>query len=161
MLKKLNEQNQKVISNVKKTFSDIFFETRDELIYHNDNDHLQLCVSQSLKKKVFRLIHNQNQHLKVNRLYHRLTNIFYIFRLYRKIRAYIIHCSICQINQIKRHIIYDELNLIFLSSILHHIIAMNFIVDLSKKYDCLLTIICKVIRQLFFIFDYSIDFAVL
>ena len=160
MLKKLNEQNQKVISNVKKTFSDIFFETRDKLIYHNDNDRLRLCVSQLLKKKVFRLTYDQNQHLKINRSYHWLTDILYISRLYRKIRAYVIHCPTCQINQTKRHIIYDELNFIFPSFISHHIIAMNFIVDLSRKYDCLLTIICKITRQLFFIFDYSIDSAV-
>ena len=76
-----------------------------------------------------------------------------MFKLSKKIRQYVKHCSSCQLNQTKRHAIYDELISITTSSISFRIIIMNFIINLLKNLDLVLIIICKTSKRVSLIFE--------
>ena len=129
--------------------TEIDFELKDDLLYHKINNKLRLCISKVLKKDIFKLTHDDNQHAELIRFYARIVESLYILKLFRKLRAYITHCSICQLNQTKRHRFYEELMSIICSTISFHTIAMNFILKISKKnYDTLLTIICKYSKRI-------------
>ena len=130
----------------KKIYIDIVFEIDDELIYHID-ERRHLCISAACEQKVFRMTHDENQHSGRHRCYQRIVDTLYVFRLSRKLRLYIEHCSSCQLNQIKRHRLYEKLISIFSSSKSFHIIIMNFVVELSDIYDALLTVIDKFFRR--------------
>ena len=125
----------------------------NEIIYHVDSNARRLCISISMKHEIFQFAHDENQHFDVHRCYERIANILYVSRLFRKIRRYIEHCSICQLTQIKRHRLYDELNSIISSSTSFHIIIMNFIFVLSNDFDALFIVICKYSRRITFIVD--------
>ena len=118
-------------SKLKKIYIDIAFEMNDELIYHVD-ERRRLCISAACEQKIFRMTHDENQHSSRHRCYQRIIDTFYVFRLNRKLRLYIEHCSSCQLNQIKRHRLYEKLISIFSSSKSFHIIIMNFVVELSN-----------------------------
>ena len=60
----------------------------------------------------------------------------------RKLRLYLLHYSLCQFNQTKRHNFYDKLTFIFTSSLLFRTIIMNFIFVLSN-----------IKKKLYFYFD--------
>ncbi len=49
--------------------------------------------------------------------------------------------------------------LILLSPYFFYIIAINFVVILSRKYNCLLTITNKFLRYLFLLFNYVTNFV--
>ena len=144
----------------KKFRTDINFEIKNDLIYHIDglNERAKLCILKSLEKNIFRLIHDEH-HAGVHRCFQRIKNIIYILRLLRKLRIYIEHCPSCQINQIKRHRSYEELMPISIVPHSFHIIIMDFIIRLSKKYDYLLILIDKFTRRMFLISNYITDFA--
>ena len=131
---------------LKKIYIDIAFEMNDEFIYHV-NERRRLCIFAAYEQKVFRIIYDENQHSNRHRCYQRIADTLYVFKLSRKLRLYIEHCSLCQLNQIKRYRFYEELIFIFNSSQLFHIITINFVITLSKIYDALLTIIDKFFRR--------------
>ena len=155
-----DNSNEKSLS--KKFRIEIDFKLLDELIYYIDenDDRTRLCILKILKKEMFRLAHDESHHVEANRYFHRISNTLYISRLSKKIRTYVKHCSTCQVNQIKRHISYEELMSISTTSHSFHTIAMNFIVRLLEKYDCLLIVTDKFSRRLMLISRYVIDFAV-
>ena len=130
--------------------TEIDFVMQKELLYHKSNDKLRLCISAAVEKNIFQIAHDNSQHAEIIRSYVRIFDSVYIFKLSKKLRKYITHCSICQFNQTKRHKIYEELLSIICSSILFHIIVMNFILTISEKNDfnTLLTIICKYSKRI-------------
>ena len=142
-------------SKLKKIYIDIVFEINDELIYHVD-ERRRLCISAACEQKIFRMTHDENQHSDRHRCYQKIIDILYVFRLNRKLRLYIEHCSSCQLNQIKRHRLYEKLISIFSSSRSFHTIIMNFIVELSDIYDALLTMIDKFFRRVMTMKDKTI-----
>ena len=79
---------------LKKIYIDIAFEMNNEFIYHI-NERCCLCIFVVCKQKIFRITHNENQHSNRHCCYQRITNIFYVFRLSRKLCFYIEHCSTC------------------------------------------------------------------
>ena len=95
--KRKNNFNQfvEVFDNLlKKIYIDIVFEMNNEFIYYVDERRC-LCIFVACEQKVFRIIHNKNQHSKRHRCYQRIADIFYVFKLSRKLRLYIEHCSLC------------------------------------------------------------------
>ena len=54
----------------------------------------------------------------------------------KQFQKYIEHCSFCQLNQMKRHKLYNKLNLIQSALTLFNIIAINFVVTLSEATYC-------------------------
>ena len=133
---------------------DVRFRYRNDLLYYTfDFDSKRLCIFVVMKTEMFRQIHDFTHHENFMRTYDRLRNSIYVHSMIKHFKIYIIHCSECQINQIKRHSIYDELIFIVSSTIFFHTIVMNFIVKLSFSRDMnvLFIITCKFTKKLLLI----------
>ena len=135
-------------------YIDVVFELHDDFIYHL-NERRRLCIFVFYEQKIFRMIHDENQHFERHRCYQRISNFVYVSRLFKKFRFYIEHCLDCQLNQIKRHRLYEKMIFIFNTFKSFHTLIMNFIVDLSNEFDVLLTITNKFFRRVMFIYDKS------
>ena len=152
--------NEKISNDSKSVRIEIDFKIVDGFIYYIDtNDRDRLCISKSLKEEIFQQAHDENHHAEAHRCYSRISEILFIFKLLKKFRVYIEHCSSCQVNQIKKHAFYEKLMFISTAPQPFHIIIMNFIVKLLNKYDCLFIITDKFSCRVLFIFDYFIDFV--
>ena len=141
------------ISILKKLRIEVDFELNsNDFMYNISIEVKRLCISLTVKQKVYRLIHDDAAHADIHRCYNRLAEILYISRLSRKLRRYIKHCSNCQLSQTKRHRSYDEL--VFIKSLPYsfYIIVINFILDLSEKMNVIFTVIDKFSRRVFTIF---------
>ena len=152
MLKQLKKRVEKKTTSEKSSNIDIDFILKNDLIYHVKNNK-RLCISASCKRAVFELTHDENNHAEYHRVYQQLIITIFMFKLSKKIRQYVKHCSSCQLNQTKRHAIYDELISITTSSISFRIIVMNFIMNLSENFDSILIIICKTSKRVSLIFE--------
>ena len=116
----------------------------------------KLCISKSIKQKVFKIAHDQTHHNEFHRIYDRLQYLIYIRHLIKRLRIYINHCSECQLNWTKQHSIYEQLNFIVISTISFYFIAMNFIVALSlftQSYNILLIITNKYTKKILLLFE--------
>ena len=143
--------------NARSVKTEIDFELKDDLLYHKTDNKLRLCIPKALKKDIFKLTHDDNQHAEVTRFYARIVESLYILKLFRKLRTYITHCPTCQLNQTKRHRPYEELMSIICPTISFHTIAMNFILTIPEKnYDTLLTITCKYSKRIAIISEKTI-----
>lgn len=102
-----------------------------------------------MKQKMFRITHDLNNHNNFHRIYDRLANSIYVRRLTKHLKIYIEHCSKCQLNQIKRHSLYDSFQSIVTSIISFHILTINFILTLLiiDELNCVLTIVYKFIKK--------------
>ena len=133
---------------------DIDFElSLNDLIYYIDFEYRRLCISNVMKKKIFKLICDNNTYTSIHKYYNRLMKTLFISRLSRKIRRYIKYYSNCQLTQIKQHRSYEELMFIVSSSYFFHIIIMNFVLTLFENLNIILTIIDKFFRRITFIID--------
>ena len=138
----------------KKIYIDVVFELNDELLYHIiDDNHRRFCISTTCETNIFRITHDENQHVDRHRCYQNITNIMYVSRLFKKFRFYLKHCFNCQLNQIKRHKFYEKLIFIFNSSKSFHIIIMNFVINLFDEFDVLFTMTNKFSRRCLLIVD--------
>ena len=133
--------------------TNIDFEMHNELIYYKENR--RLCIFKFMKRKIFNLIHDNNQHFDDTRCFYRIRESLFISRLFKKLRTYIDHCFQCQFNQIKRHKTYEKLMSISFSSISFHTVIMNFIMIISNDLNILLTITCKFSKRITIISDKS------
>ena len=127
----IDEKSKKRI--FKKFRIDVNFELNNDLIYYIDEEIHRLCLFTTIKEEIFRLIHDENVHADIHRCFDRITDIFYIFKLIKKIRRYIEHCFNYQLTQIKRHRSCDEFMSIISSSQSFHTIIKNFIVILFDE----------------------------
>ena len=143
MLKSLQERMTLKENN---TMNEINFEFHNDLIYYKDRK--KLCILFNFEKKIFEFAHDSNQHFDAHRCFLRINDTLFIFKLSKKIRVYINHCSDCQFNQTKRHRSYEELMSINSSSISFHTIAINFILAIFENLDTFLTITCKFFKRL-------------
>ena len=139
---------------------DIRFRYKNDLLYFTFEliDSKRLCISKFMKAKIFRQTHDFTHYNDFIKIYDKLRHFIYVRFMIKRFKIYIVHCSKCQINQIKRYSIYDKLNSIVSSIIFFHTIAMNFIVTLlfNKEFDVLLIIICKFSKKNLFIVDHNI-----
>ena len=154
------QKNEAVDINLENIFKNDFktkirFKHQNDLIYYIiENGRERLCVSNFMKQKIFIMIHDFIHHDDFHRIYDRIASSIYIRHLFKHFCIYIVHCSNCQLNQIKKHSVYNELISMITSAISFHIITMNFIIVLSKnkkKYNMLLTIICKFSKRILLI----------
>ena len=132
---------------------DIRFIERDELLYYIAfEDRERLCILKSIEDEVFKQTHDLYYHDNFHRTYDRLCSFVYIRNMIKRLRVYISHCLECQLNQTKRHLIYEELTSIVTSVISFHFIAMNFIVGLPSvtalDLNVLLITTCKFIKKI-------------
>ena len=165
MKKNIIQKSEAVDINLKNVFKNDFkaeirFKHRNDLIYYIiENDRERLCVPNFMKQKIFIIIYDFIHHDDFHCIYNKIVSLIYIHYLFKQFRIYIVHCSNCQFNQIKRYFIYNEFISIVTSVILFYIITMNFIIVLSeikKRYNMLLTIICKFIKRILLILNKNI-----
>jgi NAD-dependent dihydropyrimidine dehydrogenase PreA subunit len=149
MLKNLAKRLKNESTSIKKIInSDIDFSLKNDLIYLIKDDKFRLCISRNCEQNVFKITHDENFHAEQHRAYEKLIKNVFISRMSRKLHLYIKHCLACQLNQIKRHLSYDELMSIFSSMISFRKLTMNFIVALSSATDSVLIVTCKTSRRL-------------
>ena len=124
----------------------------NELLYFVGNDDKQrLCVSKSMKKKIFRLGHDDRSHAGFHQCYEHISEVIYIRKLMRHLQKYIEYCLTCQVCQTKRHQTYRSLNSIQTPSICRHTIIIDFIMALppsTEGYNCTLIITDKFIKRI-------------
>lgn len=145
MIKNAKEQDEQLV--------DIKFKHRNKLLYYiNSNDKREkLCISITMKKKIFQMIYDSHHHVSFHQLYDRISRFLYVKHLSRWLKTYIVHCFKCNLNQTKRHKLYESLQLIISLLISHHIIIMNFIVTLlvtKNGLNSLLMITCKFSKRI-------------
>ncbi|KAH5621114.1 hypothetical protein HBI23_240920 [Parastagonospora nodorum] len=81
------------------------FTIKDGLIYYHDGKDgtERLCVPDALTPGIFKQAHDECYHQGFERTYDRVRASFYIYRLARKLRAYLTHCPQCMLNRTHRH----------------------------------------------------------
>jgi hypothetical protein len=141
---------------------EIEFERKNDLIYHLNRvtSKTRLCIFKFLIKEIFQMRHDDLAHVDFHRAYAAISKTLYIRRLFHHLRQYIDYCSECMLNQIKRHKLYDALNLISSSKISFHTITMNFVLTLSQsrreKFDTMLIITNMFFKRKLLISDVNI-----
>ena len=78
----------------------IRFKLRDGLIYYTNfnDDRKKLCIFNALKREIFELTYNRQHYEEFHKIYDRVVNFIYIKHLSKHLRAYINHCSKCDLN---------------------------------------------------------------
>ncbi len=145
MIKILNKRRQK--NDYEKI--EVNFALKKKLLYHV-KDKKRLCIFSNCEINVFQLAHNQNNHSKHNKIYAKLIDQVYISKLSRKIRQYIKHCSTCELNQTKRHFLYEEL-VSMSENISFRTLTMNFISAFSNDMNTALIVIYKASKKIIII----------
>ena len=122
--------------------SNLFFIIDEDILYRkkiSDESILfilrRMCVSQFMIKKILTIVHDEfNEHTDFDHIYDRLINSWYTRSLFKELRNYLKHCSKCQINKIRRHKLYENLQSILFSSISFHTLAIDFVLILSCSH---------------------------
>ena len=112
----------------------------------NDDYWERLCILKTLKKLIFEQAHNLHSHADFHQVYSQILTLIYIRKLRKWLWRYIVHCSECQLNQIKWHLSNKSLKLIKTSEISFYTIIIDFILTLlllKEEYNCALSITCK------------------
>ena len=138
----------------KKIYTGVQFSLEDGLIYHK-GERRRLCIPTSCEEEVFRMTHDDQHHAGRHRCYQAISDVLYVPRLSRKLRRYLEHCPLCQLNQTKRHRPYGELVPITSPPTPFHTIAIDFIVALPGAYDALLTVTDKFSRRILLIVGHT------
>ena len=137
---------QNDVDKIKIIFTNIDFELREDLIFYIKKNN-KLCIPFSCEKDILKETHDRNMHAKHQRTYEKLIKTMFMFRMFRKIKQYVKHCSSCQLNQTKKHVFYEELILISTPALSFRKIVMNFILTLFEKFNTILTIFDKIIKR--------------
>ena len=142
--------------------NDINFLFWNDLIYQLKNDRERFCLSTFLKLNVFVIVHDQTSHINFHRCHQRIFETLYFYQLAKRLRLYIRKCYACQLNQTRRHLLYDELMSIITFNTSFHIIIMNFILNffICRDMNCFLIFICKISKSNKLLFDKNIYFVV-
>lgn len=74
-------------------YTSIDFYLINNLIYHIKSNKTQLCISRNTKSTMIKTTHNDYFHANHYRVYVKLNDIIYIYKLFRKLIIYIRHCS--------------------------------------------------------------------
>ncbi len=115
---------------------DIDFSLRDDLIYYTSIEKsLRLCILWFIKRDIYRMTHDDHHHCDFHRVYARVVESLYIRHLIKRLRRYIRHCRQCIEDQIIRHSLYDELNLIQTLTLLFHTVIIDFVIALSSAFN--------------------------
>ena len=131
------------------------------LIYHVNKltKHRRLCISKNYIKNILDVDHIDNDHSKFVKCFEKVSINWYIRDLSKHLRAYLHHCSKCFVYSTRRHQSYDFLQSIEKSSVLFHIIIIDFILALSIvieiEYDFSMSMICKFSERVTFVVEKS------
>lgn len=102
----------------------------NDFIYYVKNDKTRLYISCNIKNIIIRAMHNNCFYASYYKVYVRLSNTIYIYKLSRKLIIYIRHYSQCQFNQTRCYRKYNKLMSLFTLFISFYIIVINFVLVL-------------------------------
>lgn len=77
---------------------DVKFKTQNDLIYYVKNNFVRFCILINVEKQIFEKTHDKNMNIEHAKIYERLFKMVFISKLFRKLKQYIKHCSICDFN---------------------------------------------------------------
>ena len=86
--------NETLFANVEK----IRFRYKNDLLYYVNelnNERKKLYIFKKLVKKIFVLIHDRLNHVKYHKTHNKIIAFFYIRKLVKQLRIYVIHCFQC------------------------------------------------------------------
>ena len=109
-----------------------------------------MCISIYVIKNILNITHDNN-HQDFDRTYKKIISSWYVRNFTKHFKIYIKHCSQCKVNQIKRHKSYESLQFILSSSVLFHILIINFVLTLSKirtDINNVMSVTCKYIKRI-------------
>ena len=94
-----------LISRIKSNF------INEDLVYYFDSVDTwqQLCVSKTLEKKIFKMMHDDHYHADFHQVYNSIVADLYIWNLSQHLKQYITHCLKCLHYQTVRHVSYRAL----------------------------------------------------
>ena len=75
-----------ILNRLKKIYIDVKFELKNNFIYNLTNKRRRLCISTFCEQKIFRMTHDENQHVDYYRCYQRIIDFLYVSRLFKKLR---------------------------------------------------------------------------
>ena len=117
------------------------------LIYFEElNGNSRLCVLKALEKKIFEVAHDGNHHCGFHRTYESIASTLYMRKLSRRLKRYIDHCRLCQLNQTKRHATYGSMVPLISPPIPMHTISIDFVLALpptEQGYNTILSVTDK------------------
>ena len=115
----------------------LHFTYQNDLLYYIDNVNGWecLCIPACFKKKIFELVHDKQHYDGFHCTYNHISASLFLYHLTKHLKAYILHCSECQLNQMKWHSLYGSLNFISTLSISFYTVMMNFVLTLSQTTD--------------------------
>ena len=115
-----------------------------------------------MKNDIFKCVYDQVAYVKYYRCLSWISKTLYFRRLTKYLRIYIRKYHLCQLNQIRRHRLYEELILIRIANVFFYIIVIDFILSLLiyQRYNILLTIIDKFTKSIDLISDKNIWFTI-
>ena len=109
-----------------------FIFKEDRLYYVSSKKIPRLCISWSMEKNVFQIVHDQNHHCGFHRAYVRAIGAVYIRHLATRFRRYIRYCKQCLERQTTKHAPYEQLASIKTMTLLFHTVTIDFIVALPS-----------------------------
>ena len=118
----------------------------------------KLCVLNSMIDEILEMIYNEKP-FDFDRTYERIVCSWYIRDLTDCFKKYLKNCFKCNINCTRRHKFFDNLQSILSSSILFHILIIDFILTLSNSHidlNVLMSIICKFSKKIIVVFEKNI-----
>ena len=142
--------------------NDLIFRSNDFIIDDHVYEFRRFCIFHFVVSNILRLIYD-DKHANYVKCFEKMFASYYIRDLSRYLRDYLKYCSKCQIYQIKKHVLYDSLQFILISSISFHTIIIDFILILFVSRDELnitMSVICKFIKQFTLVVDKKIWFVV-
>ena len=134
-----NDQWKKIKNKIKRRvnrfdiFDGIEFILKNRHIYYvSEGVTLRLCISWSLEKRIYIMIHDDHHHCGFHKIYAKISRFLYIRHLAKRLRRYIKYCKTCMKKQTIRHAFYEELHFIKILALSFHIITIDFIVNFFK-----------------------------
>jgi hypothetical protein len=114
----------------------------DDLIYYENPADFRRClyIPKNLEKEIFRIVHNERDHINFYRVYDRIRISLYLYKLIKCLRTYIEHYFEYRIYQTLRHKSYGILKSIISLSIPFYIIYSDFMLELPVMANDINTI---------------------
>lgn len=122
------------------------FKLRNKLLHYvNPTDGRErLCIPKALEGDIFRIHHDERDHAGIFRAYQSISAGFFIRHLSRRLRIYIAHCMVCQLNRTLRHKPFGELQPIQTPPIPFHTMCFDIVTGLPEVqgFNAMMSMTC-------------------
>jgi len=126
------------------------------IMFNNWTGYSRVCVPNSLVHEILKEIHDgitSTAHARYDKMYKRISQIFYWLKMSKDIKKFVYSCPICQQIKHKRHSPYGILQPVPIPNKPFEVVTMDLITDLpeSENYNAIYVIVCKLTKYAFFI----------